>query len=101
MIYELRKYRILPGKLNEFLALMKEVVLPYQQQKGVVVKGTFVGVDDPNSYVWIRGFKDQAALDKFYKEAYQSDYWLKQVRPQLTELMDVDNKQVTLLTEVE
>ena len=52
--YELRQYKILPGKMNEWLKLMEETIIPFQVSKGMVITSSFRGEDDDSVYVWTR-----------------------------------------------
>ncbi len=53
--------------------LMEEKVIPFQVSKGVVVVGSFVAMDDPDLYVWIRRFDSEEEAERLYKEVYHSD----------------------------
>jgi hypothetical protein len=38
---------------------MEEVVIPYEQSKGMTVTASFIDDEDPDGYVWIRRFNDE------------------------------------------
>src|SRR5436190_1832985 len=42
MLFELRQYRILPGRRPEWATLMDEVIVPFQTEKGMDIVGTFL-----------------------------------------------------------
>ena len=44
--YELRQYRVRPGKMAEWIALMEEEIIPLQVAKGMVISGSFRGETD-------------------------------------------------------
>ena len=39
--YELRQYKVLPGKMNEWLNLMESEIIPFQISKGMVITGSY------------------------------------------------------------
>ena len=54
--FELRQYKIRPGKMTEWLEFMQNVVIPFQVSKGMVICGSFRGEEEESVYVWIRRF---------------------------------------------
>lgn len=96
MIFELRRYPILPGKAEEWVALMDDVIIPYQQSKGMAILASFVN-DARDSYVWIRRFANADERDALYAAVYQSDYWQTDISPLIGDLIDRDGIEVTLL----
>jgi hypothetical protein len=59
MFFELRQYRILPGKRDEWVAFMEGKIIPGQTAMGAVIVGSFVGTEDDETYVWIRRFESE------------------------------------------
>ena len=41
--YELRQYKVLPGKLESWVKIMEEEIIPFQVSKGMVITGSFHG----------------------------------------------------------
>ena len=37
--YELRQYKILPGKMKEWVAMMETEIIPFQVAQGMVITG--------------------------------------------------------------
>ena len=52
--YELRQYFVRPGKMNEWVKIMEEEIIPFQVSKGMVICGSFRGETDDSAYIWIR-----------------------------------------------
>ncbi|RME58791.1 MAG: NIPSNAP family containing protein [Caldilineae bacterium] len=75
MLYELRIYECHPGKRDEWVKMMEEEIIPYQVSKGMVVVASFVDEEDPNRYVWMRRFRDEAERQALYAAVYESDGW--------------------------
>ena len=86
--YELRQYKIKPGKMEEWLAYMEGEIIPFQVSKGMVITGSFRGEKDDSVYVWIRRFESEAEREKLYKAVYESDFWKNTVSPKVGELID-------------
>jgi len=49
--YELRQYKVQPGKMNEWVKIMEEEIIPFQISKGMVICGSFRGETDDSVYV--------------------------------------------------
>ena len=77
---ELRQYKVLPGKLDEWVRIMEDEIIPFQVSKGVVICGSFCGETDESVYVWLRRFESEAECEALYKAVYESDYWKKRNR---------------------
>ena len=96
--YELRQYKIRPGKMSEWLEFMQNSIIPFQVSKGMVISATFQGEEDDSVYVWIRRFENEEQRVKLYADVYESDYWKNDVTPRVTELIDRDAINVQRLT---
>ena len=57
--YELRQYKVLPGKMNEWLNLMESEIIPFQISKGMVITGSYKGEEDESIYIWLRRFENE------------------------------------------
>ena len=91
MFLELREYRIKGGKREEWIKLMEEKIIPFQVSKGLVVIGSFIALDEPDLYVWIRRFESEEEAERLYKEVYESDYWKNQIKPEADTMLDREN----------
>jgi len=86
-IYELRQYRVRDGKMQQWLELMEGEIMPFLATCKVTVAASFCALDDPNRYVWIRRFEDEADLKQKYRDVYESDHWLSTIKPRIGELI--------------
>jgi len=82
-LYELRLYRIRDGQMDAWLELMEGEIIPFQASKGMVITASFRGEDDPNSYVWIRRFEDEAERARLYDDVYGSEHWKTEISPRV------------------
>lgn len=97
MFFELRQYAMHDGKLDGWVKLMDEVIIPFQLSKGMVILGSFADVTN-NRYVWIRRFESEAEKDALYEAVYQSDFWKNEMGPQISNYFDRENIVVDILT---
>ena len=96
--YELRQYKIRPGKMSEWLAVMENEIIPFQVSKGMVIGGSFRGEEDESVYVWIRRFESEAQREQLYAAVYESDHWKNDIAPRVGKLIDREAINVQRLT---
>ena len=69
-VYELRQYTLHPGKRDTLIDLFEREFLETQEACGMTIPGQFRDLDDPDRFVWFRGFPDmprrKEALTCFY-----------------------------------
>jgi quinol monooxygenase YgiN len=69
-VVELRQYTLYPGKRDVLIDLFEREFIESQEALGAQVVGQFRDLDNPNRFVWIRGFRDMSsrldALQGFY-----------------------------------
>lgn len=95
MFYEIRRYQIRPGRRDEWVRFMEDVVIPFQQSKGMAVTASFIDEEDDDAYVWIRRFEDEAQREALYAAVYDSDGWKNDVGPAVHELLIAEKTVVT------
>jgi len=93
--FELRQYRMQPGKREEWITYMEEVIIPFQASKGMVIVGSFAGEEEEDLYVWIRRFESEAEREQLYAAVYESDFWQNEVSPKVGGLIDREKIMVT------
>ena len=93
--FELRQYKVFPGKLDEWVKIMEEEIIPFQMSKGMVICGSYRGEKDESVYVWIRRFESEAQREALYKAVYESDHWKTKIGPRVPEYLDRPNNVVT------
>lgn len=86
-IFELREYKVRPGKMSQWLELMEGEIFPYIVSKGMVISASFCSTEDDTKYIWIRRFKDEEDLQKKCKAVYETEHWIKNVKPKIGELL--------------
>ena len=103
--FELRIYQVQPGKMQEWLSFMEEVVIPFQVKQGMVIHGSFTmdstdefslkdgervmdSTPKGETYVWIRRFESAEQKEKLYKAVYESEEWVNNIGPRVGTLID-------------
>ena len=97
MFFELRQYRVRPGKMEEWVAYMEGEIIPFQCSKGMVVVGSFTAPEEEDLYIWIRRFEDEAEKKALYAAVYESDTWRNEMAPRVKELIDREKIVVTVI----
>jgi NIPSNAP len=91
-VFELRQYTLYGDKRDTLISLFEKNFIDSQDAVGSHVIGTFRDLDDPDRFVWLRGFRDmqarQQALDAFYG---RSAAWLAHKKEANTTMVDSDN----------
>ena len=93
--YELRQYKVLPGKMDEFVRLMEDEIIPFQVSQGMVITGSYRGETDDSVYVWMRRFASEEQREAQYKAVYESDKWKNDIGPRVPSMLDLAGIVVT------
>jgi len=75
MIVEVRRYRIKPGKRDEFIKFFETRSIPALRDYGMRVLGPLLDVENPNAFVFLRAFPSLEARDTMKDAFYSSDLW--------------------------
>jgi hypothetical protein len=97
MFFELREYRIKEGKRARWVKLMEEKIIPFQMSRGMVAVGSFVALDEPDLYVWMRRFENEEEAERLHKQVYESEYWKTEIKPEADEMLDREKMRVVRL----
>ena len=74
-VLELRQYTLHPGRRDELVALFEREFVESQEDCGTRLLATFRDLDDPDRFVWIRGFADMAARADALAAFYGGPVW--------------------------
>lgn len=86
--YEVRQYEIRPGKMEAWLKLMQEEILPFQVERGMLIPAMFHGEEDDSVFIWLRRFESEAERERLYKAVYEDERWTGDISPRVGELID-------------
>jgi hypothetical protein len=76
MIRELRIYRFVPGKKQEFLRLFRRA-RTFMSKYGITFDSAWENPDREDEFLWMRSFADQQARDAAIRDYYMSPEWLE------------------------
>jgi quinol monooxygenase YgiN len=97
-IVELRRYALRAGQRDTLIELFDREFVETQEAVGMCVLGQFRDLDDPDSFVWMRGFADMETRKEALESFYGGPIW-KQHGPAANATM-VDSDNVLLLRPV-
>ncbi|MFF0112619.1 putative quinol monooxygenase [Streptomyces prasinus] len=94
-VIELRQYTLRSGRRDELIELFDREFVETQEETGMLVLGQFRDLDDPDRFVWLRGFRDMAVRHNALTAFYGGPVWARH-GPQANATM-IDSGDVLLL----
>lgn len=91
MIVELRQYTLHPGKRDDLIALFEREFIESQEAVGMTLIGQFRDLDDPDRFVWLRGFPDMEARRRSLEAFYFGPVWQAHRGAANETMIDSDN----------
>ena len=90
-VVELRQYSLHAKRFDRFNALFEREFIEPQEAAGITVIGQFHDLDDPDRFVWLRGFADMPSRRHALETFYGGDLW-KSLRDEANaSFTDTDN----------
>ena len=74
-VVELRQYTLHPGRRDVLIDLFDREFVETQEAVGMTVLGQFRDLDDPDRFVWLRGFADMSRRAEALKSFYGGPVW--------------------------
>jgi quinol monooxygenase YgiN len=90
-IVELRQYTLHPGSRDTLIELFDREFVESQEAVGMQVIGQFRNLDDPNQFVWVRGFPDMATRARALTAFYGGPVWKTHREAANATMIDSDN----------
>jgi hypothetical protein len=90
-VLELRQYTLRGGQRDTLISMFERRFLEPQNALGAHVIGTFRDLDDPDRFVWIRGFRDTAMRRQALEAFYGGSVWQANKAAANTTMLDSDN----------
>jgi hypothetical protein len=88
MIVEVRAYRIKPGHREEFVQLFETRAIPALRKYGMQVIGPMVDVENPNKFVFLRGFPSLEERERMKDDFYESPVWKNELEGTFMPLLE-------------
>lgn len=90
-LIELRQYTLHPGQRDTLIDLFEREFVESQEALGIGVIGQFRDLDDPNQFVWLRGFRSLAARGAALAAFYDGPVWKVHRQAANATMLDSDN----------
>lgn len=90
-IVELRQYTLKPGQRDRLIALFEREFVESQEAAGIELIGTFRDLDDPDRFVWMRGFPDMESRARLLAAFYGGPIWKAHREAANATMADSDN----------
>ncbi len=74
-VLELRQYSLRPGCREALVTLFEREFVESQEALGMALPGQFRDLDDPDRFVWLRGFADMSARPAALAGFYDGPVW--------------------------
>lgn len=90
-VVELRQYDLVPGTRETLIAIFDSHLVEGQELEEMVIIGQFRDLDNPDSFVWLRGFADMEARRRALTGFYSGPVWLANRDAANTTMLRFDN----------
>jgi hypothetical protein len=90
-VVELRQYTLKAGRRDALIELFEREFIETQEATGMIVLGQFRDLDDPDRFVWLRGFADMASRATALQEFYGGPVWKAHRDAANATMIDSDN----------
>ena len=90
-IVELRQYTCHAGRRDELITLFEREFIETQDALGAAVLGTFRDADDPDRFVWLRGFVSMPRRAEALEAFYSGPVWKAHGPAANPTMLDSDN----------
>ena len=74
-VIELRRYRLQPCARETLIELFDQAFVEPQEALGMRIIGQFRDLDDADSFVWLRGFRDMPSRAEALRDFYTGPVW--------------------------
>jgi quinol monooxygenase YgiN len=90
-IIELRQYTLRPGRRDVLIDLFDRELVESQEAEGMAVVGQFRDLDDPDRFVWIRGFASMPSRARALASFYGGPAWKAHSAQANATMIDTDD----------
>jgi NIPSNAP len=90
-IVELRRYALKPDARDTLIELFDREFVETQEDVGMQLLGQFRDLDDPDSFVWMRGFRDMPSRKRALEAFYGGPVWKEHSGAANATMLDVSN----------
>lgn len=90
-VVELRQYALKPGQRDVLIDLFDRELVETQEITGMAIMGQFRDLDNPDRFVWLRGFHDLAGRAEALRSFYGGPDWKAHAARANSTMIDSDN----------
>ncbi len=90
-VVELRQYTLHDGTRDRLIQLFEDEFIESQEVLGMRVIGPFRDIEDPNRFVWLRGFPDMNERGRMLSAFYEGPVWRAHRDAANATMIDSDN----------
>lgn len=90
-VIDLRQYALVPGRRDELIQLFDDHFVDGQEAVGIHVLGQFRDLDDPDQFVWLRGYDSMPARAEGLARFYYGPVWQAHREHANAMMIDTDN----------
>jgi hypothetical protein len=90
-VVDLRQYTLVPGRRDDLIRVFDEAFVEGQEEWGMHIVGQFRDLDQPDRFVWLRGFFDLPARAKALEGFYTGPVWKARGPEANATMIDSDN----------
>jgi hypothetical protein len=90
-VVELRQYTLVPGGRDVLISLFERHFIESQEATGMTVIGQFRDLNNPDRFVWLRGFADMISRARQLEEFYGGPIWKEHREAANATMIDSDN----------
>ncbi len=90
-VVELRQYTLHAGARETLISLFESEFIQPQEAIGMPVFGPFCDLDDPNRFVWMRGFPSMVERKRMLAAFYEGPVWKAHREAANATMLDSDN----------
>jgi hypothetical protein len=87
-VIEMRTYKLVPGKREEFLEIFTSRSLPAHREIGMTVIGPFRSIEDPDTFFFMRAFPDLASREPMKAAFYDGPLWKGELEAKLMPMIE-------------
>ena len=90
-VLELRQYALRPGRRDVLIELFEREFIESQEVLGMTLVGQFRDLDDPDRFVWLRGFPGMTTRAQALQDFYGGPIWKAHREAANQTMIDSDN----------
>ena len=90
-VVELRQYTLVPNQRETLIALFDKEFVETQETTGMTIIGQFRDLNNPDRFVWLRGFSDMDTRAAQLEEFYGGPVWKAHREAANATMIDSDN----------